>query len=308
MNAPTQSGLTPVAEQIMDVYHQGRRIRDRGPWLRALFVAGAFIVGLGVSYLLPARETAVVTEAKQDVEQKKDVLATKADAAANAQLSLCLAGGEAAKVAEENGACDLAREVKRAVIDAVPAPVTGEQGIPGTAGQPGQSGRGITATAIVDGRFKVTYTDGITEDKGVIKGEKGEKGRSITGSTIANGRLTLTYSDGVKEDLGQVVGKDGTNGQNGTDGKDGAPGRGIAGTSLNGNILIVTYTDGTSQEVGPLPAGPQGPQGIPGQPPMGWTTSNPDGSSTTCQRTSNFDYSNPYYDCTRSATPLIPGG
>lgn len=53
----------------------------------------------------------------------------------------------------------------------------------------------------------------------------------------------------------------------------------------------------------PGPQGQPGKDGQPGQPPAGWTTKNPDGSTTTCQRVANFDPNNPWYTCTTSAPP-----
>lgn len=305
----TDPTLTPEASQLLDHLHAERRRSSRQYWLRNLIAAGAIIAALGLSYAYPAAEVETVTQEKVATETQKDNLAAQASTTADTQLALCLAGDEAARKLAETGACELAKSLKEAALSATPEPVPGPEGQPGQPGQrgqAGQAGRGIIGTAIVDGRFKITYSDGQTEDKGVIKGERGAQGRSITGSTIANGRLTLTYSDGTTEDVGQVVGKDGVNGTNGINGRDGAdgqPGRGIQSLTAVNNQLMVTYTDGSTATVGPLPAGPPGNDG---NPPAGWTVQNPDGSTTTCQRAANFDYSNPYYDCTRSG--LLGGG
>ncbi|MGW4525197.1 hypothetical protein [Amycolatopsis sp. NPDC004378] len=44
-------------------------------------------------------------------------------------------------------------------------------------------------------------------------------------------------------------------------------------------------------------------RGADGQPPAGWTTSYPDGSTGTCTRADPFDPAAPRYTCTRSAPP-----
>ncbi|MBS6584079.1 MAG: collagen-like protein [Subdoligranulum sp.] len=40
-----------------------------------------------------------------------------------------------------------------------------------------------------------------------------------------NGELVITYTDGTSDNLGVVVGKDGVDGEDGKDGQDGAPGK-----------------------------------------------------------------------------------
>lgn len=47
--------------------------------------------------------------------------------------------------------------------------------------------------------------------------------------------------------------------------------------------------------------GVQGEQGLRGDPPVGWTVAEADGSLTTCERTEDFDPAAPRYRCSRSA-------
>lgn len=63
-----------------------------------------------------------------------------------------------------------------------------------------------------------------------------------------NGELVITYTDGTSDNLGVVVGKDG---EDGKDGQDGADGRGISKVefSADGTKLVITYTDNTTQEI-----------------------------------------------------------
>ncbi|SDN74071.1 hypothetical protein [Allokutzneria albata] len=106
--------------------------------------------------------------------------------------------------------------------------------------------RGITGTSITsDGRLLVSYTDGRTEDKGVIV-RTGQPGVGVAGTEIVDGALVLRYSDGRTEVVGRVVGRDG---------------RGIVSISAASGRLVVTYTDATTTDLGPLPPGPAGADG-----------------------------------------------
>jgi hypothetical protein len=303
--------LTPQANLLL-VEHREQRTNDRRrTFMNRLGLAGA-VVAIGAALLaIPTAKVDAVTQEKDTRTSQLASVSQVADNTSDKNIELCLRGNAAAKEMEQAGLCELAKQLKQAVVAAAPPGIPGAQGAPGKAGS---NGRGITATAIVSGRFQVTYTDGVTEDKGVITGPQGAAGRGITSSIVNNGHLVLVYSDGKSEDVGQVVGKDGQNGQNGTDGKDGvpgkdgAPGRGITSITTDAGHLIVTYTDGTTTDLGPLP---QGPQGNDGKPPLSWVVHNPDGSTTNCQRTQSFDFQNPTYDCTRTAASsvgLLGGG
>lgn len=71
-------------------------------------------------------------------------------------------------------------------------------------GTPGANGRGITGTAISDGRLLITYTDGDIEDAGAVK--------FIASIQIVSGDLVITYNDGDVVNMGRVTGTDGASG------------------------------------------------------------------------------------------------
>jgi hypothetical protein len=301
--------LTPQANLLLVEHEQLRRREKWRSFLGRLSMAGMAVALLAALFAIPTAKVDAVTQEKDTAVTQLGTVGQVANTTSDKNTELCLRGGAAAKEMEQAGLCELAKQLKQAIIAAAPPGVPGAQGAQGKQGEPGiagSNGRGITSTAIVGGHFQVSYTDGTTEDKGVVTGSQGPAGRGITGSIINNGRLVLVYSDGKSEDVGQVVGKDGqpgANGKNGDPGKDGAPGRGITGVTTDGGHLIVTYTDGTTADAGPLP---QGPQGNDGKPPLSWVVHNPDGSTTDCQRTQSFDFQNPTYDCTRTA-PSVSG-
>ncbi|MBR1943740.1 hypothetical protein IJ843_08410, partial [bacterium] len=136
----------------------------------------------------------------------------------------------------------------------------------------GKDGRGISSTNINDkGELTITYTDGTSENKGVVKGQDGT---TITNTQIDNkGHLIVTLSNGEKYDAGKAKGDDGVSGvgidnlqidENGhlqvklsdgtvqdagkAKGDDGKDGRGISSTNINDKgELTITYTDGTSE-------------------------------------------------------------
>ncbi|MFD2421681.1 hypothetical protein [Amycolatopsis pigmentata] len=117
------------------------------------------------------------------------------------------------------------------------------------------------------------------------QGLKGDTG--ATGASGAQGPAGPPGPQGLTGATGPAgpSGAPGVNGQNGTDGATGATGP--------------QGPQGATGPQGPAgPQGPPGPQGQAGQPPSGWTTSYPDGSTETCQRAANFDPSSPQYTCT----------
>jgi hypothetical protein len=280
--------LTPQANLLVNE-HKRQRSRDRrNSFLSRLGMAGLGVAIFAAAFAIPTAKVDAVTQAKDHAVSQLGAISPVANNSADSTLALCLRGDDAAKKMAESGVCELARQLKAAAVAAAPPPQQGAQGVSG------QNGRGIASTSIVDGHFRVTYSDGVTEDKGVIKGETGAAGRGITGSTITNGHLTLIYSDATTEDVGQVVGKDGAEGKVGETGK---PGRGIASTAQVNGDLVVTYTDGTTQDVGPLPKGSDG------QPPLSWVEHFADGSTMNCTRTHDFDPQAPQYTCDQTSAP-----
>lgn len=283
--------LTPYANLLVNEHKRLRRRERRHSWWSRLAVAGALVAVMAGLLAIPTGKVQSIAEDRDKTASKLDTVGQVANVSADNTLALCLRGDEAAKKLAASGLCELARQLKAAAAAASATPRQGAQGIPG------QNGRGIAATAIVNGHFQVTYSDGLTEDKGVIKGENGAPGRGITGSAIANGHLTLIFSDGTTEDIGQVVGQDGAEGK---EGKEGKSGRGIASLAQKDGDLVVTFTDGTTQDVGPLPKGRDG------QPPVSWVENYADGRTMSCGRASDFDSEAPKYVCNESAAPPPP--
>lgn len=283
--------LTPQANLLVNEHKRQTARARRSRWYNRFGLAGAAVAIMAAIVAIPIGKVDAVTQEKDNAVSQLGAISPVANSSADSTLALCLRGDDAAKKLAESGVCELARQLKAAAVAAAPPAQQGAQGVSG------QNGRGIAATSIVDGHFRVTYSDGVTEDKGVIKGETGVAGRGITGSTIANGHLTLIYSDATTEDVGQVVGKDGATGQTGETGK---PGRGIASTAQVNGDLVVTYTDGTTQDVGPLPKGSDG------QPPVGWIEHYADGRTLDCGRVQNFNPQEPHYECTETSPAPPP--
>ena len=93
--------------------------------------------------------------------------------------------------------------------------------------------RSITSTAVNDaGELVVTYSDGTTENLGVVVGEDGKDG--------APGEQGEQGEKGDKGDPGEQ-------GEQGEKGDKGDPGRGVESMTVNDKgQLVITYTDGTS--------------------------------------------------------------
>lgn len=245
---------------------------DRRDWRGRVLLGGlivlAVLVAVGVWYLATRGATA---EDQRDAEvvQKLDIASQVSQACATGQLPsgdrLCATAAQA---------------------QAAPIP-----------GEAGPSGRGITGTRMTeDGRLVVSYTDGTSDDVGVVKGAPGapaSPARGITGSTIEAGQLVISYTDGTRSTLGPVVGSDGRDGRDGNKGDTGDAGRGVASVGQVDGRLVVTYTDGATQDVGPLPAGPRGD---PAPTVTRQTFTFEDGSSRVCDRDGGTDET-PNYRC-----------
>ena len=109
----------------------------------------------------------------------------------------------------------------------------------------------------------VTGAQGPQGDKGDQgdKGEQGIQGVSVTGAEINDkGELILSYSDGRTQNLGVVTGAQGPQGDKGDQGdkgeqgEQGKPGLGITGISVDGTFLVIEFSDGTFTRVDLTPA------------------------------------------------------
>lgn len=224
----------------------------------------AFAVNRSAGRVEEARQSVVTEQALTEVS---DPLA-----------ALC--AENAAIRARVGAACTTAAAVVSAPAD---RPAAGLDGKPGTPGTPGIAGRGITSTLLrADGHLVLTYSDGGTEDVGLVVGQAGAAGNAgvgIVSATTKAGRLVLSFSDGSTVDVGRIVGD---------------PGRGVAGTAIVNGRLIVSYDDGTTEDAGELPPGPAGRDA---QLPTSYTQTFADGTSQTCTRAGGED-ATPVYSCT----------
>lgn len=122
------------------------------------------------------------------------------------------------------------------------------------------------------------------------RGQQGDPGVGLPGKDGKDGTQGVAGKDGAPGTSGTpgVPGKDGEPGAAGADGQPGAAGK-----------------DGKDGQ-----DGKPGVNGKDGQPPSGWTTTYPDGSVETCQRSNGFDPSSPRYTCTVKSpgTPIPTTG
>ena len=130
----------------------------------------------------------------------------------------------------------------------------------------GTDGIGITKSEInSNGELILTYTNGNTENLGVVvgvngsNGTNGKDGTGIKSVTLSSdGNLSILLTDNTVCNLGNIKGEKGDKGDKGdkgADGKNGKDGRGIAKTELVNGELIITYTDGTSDNLGSIGGG-----------------------------------------------------
>lgn len=184
---------------------------------------------------------------------------------------------------------DMVRQAVADAIAALPAAEKGEPGVDGRAGEvglPGAQGRGVSRLLVdAKGHLVATFTDGSTDDVGLIVGKDGAQGpMGREGERGADGVNGRDGADGksvevveVERMIGEAVArisapKDGTNGKDGApgpkgdkgdagpvgrdglDGKDGAAGkdgeRGLDGVNgRDGKLPIVReWTDTVHRE------------------------------------------------------------
>lgn len=115
--------------------------------------------------------------------------------------------------------------------------VRGEPGAPGKDAPPipGPAGRSVVRGVVDEGgHLCLTYTDGTTEDVGLVAikgdpgapGERGADGVGVADASIDGQDLKISMTDGRVANLGRVVGQDG---RPGAPGRDGRPGASIKG-------------------------------------------------------------------------------
>lgn len=138
------------------------------------------------------------TNIKLSVDQLNDLLGSACDST------------KASSELKKFGICDAIQSIKNDPTNPVSIP-----GVPGVS---------ITRTEQNQtGHLIVFFSDGTTQDAGLVKGADGfvgASGRSITTTTILNGELIIAYSDGTAQNLGSIVGPMGPIGPAGPPGKD----------------------------------------------------------------------------------------
>jgi hypothetical protein len=211
------------------------------------------------------------------VNQEKEVAVSNQQVQADTALN-----SDFCKIYPATDYCVISKEIKENPTQAVIPKdgKDGQDGQDGADGNEGPAGRGVTTFDKSSGSLIVTYTDGQTQDLGVIVGQDGKDGadgatgaagadgRGIVSSDIASGSLMVTYTDGTVQNAGIVVGpkgdtgdtgaagRDGIDGQPGRDGQDGQPGTpGLTPTSVNSDLfgnVTVTYNDGSTAQAGQI--------------------------------------------------------
>lgn len=154
----------------------------------------------------------------------------------------------------------------------------GAMGPIGPTGATGPAGIGIVSCELLqDYHLMITYSNGVYDIVGPIRGAQGEIGPIGPSGTqgpsgvgivycelLQDYRLQITYSNGTYDIVGPIRGPQGEQGPIGPigpPGVNGARGVGIASCELLPDYkLQITYTDGVYDIVGPI-RGPQGESG-----------------------------------------------
>lgn len=155
--------------------------------------------------------------------------------------------------------------------EVVVSTIAGLSGAPGATGNTGPTGVGISGASLSNYELLITYTNGVTQNIGYIRGDTGSPGLTgspgtagtpgstgntgntgvgISGATLVNYELIFTYTTGLTQNVGYIRGETGTPGTNGATGNTGNTGVGISGATLTNYELIFTYTNGTTQNIG----------------------------------------------------------
>jgi hypothetical protein len=168
-----------------------------------------------------------------------------------------LAAAEGRAAAVEAAVVDF---VARAVAGLPPAE-KGDAGADGRDGAAGQPGRGISKLLIdANGHLVATFTDGTTDDVGLIVGRDG-----------IDGRDGLNGTDGAPGERGfdGPAGKDGAPGCDGANGKDGQDGKSVELETVTELVRIeigkAGVPDLVQKAVNALPRPADGKDGAPGE-------------------------------------------
>ncbi|MEA5366110.1 hypothetical protein VA596_41740 [Amycolatopsis sp., V23-08] len=234
--------------------------------MRSRIAIVAFILSV-VAVVAAVWATVSPIVVKQDAAAVQSQAKTLADQVAEA----CAKGGPAAAELVQRGACAKAAEVK----DQAPVAQASVQPDPA---QLRQAAKTAVAEYCAAPTHPCRGSDGSTPpfeaivDAVVAKipapknGDDGQDGANATATQVAS--AVAAYC-----------------------GQPDEPCRGKAGTN------------GTNGQTPTCVSEPSECRGADGQPPAGWTTTYPDGSTGSCTRAPDFDPAAPRYTCTRSAPP-----
>lgn len=140
---------------------------------------------------------------------------------AQAQIAI---DSDVCRVYPDQELCVLARKIAANPTEAV-TPKDGAQGEQGPSGR-GVSTFSTTLTGDLEVIYTDGKKENVGHvvGKNGIDGTNGKDGRGILAASVENGSLIVRFSDGVTQNLGIVTGPAGSNGTNGTDGATGPAG------------------------------------------------------------------------------------
>jgi hypothetical protein len=127
--------------------------------------------------------------------------------------------------------------------------VDGKDGNNGKDGMDGANGVGIQKAWVEDGELKITLTNGVTSNLGVVKGEKGDRGeRGIDGAKGDKGDRGEKGEKGSQGERG-LTGEQGIQGEKGKSAYEYAQAGGFVGTEAEFMQLLSTVSEERIAEV-----------------------------------------------------------